>query len=409
MTDTIVLHFDDLKSDKVSWRPLGKKSSALAPKGSGSLQEAGEQIKGWRHLAIVSSNEFALTKVNIPSKNRQRLIQAIPFTLENDLTEEIDDLHFAYDSQSSDGTSVVVVSRERLSAWLDRLKLVELSPRGLYPGVLCLPFNPGNWSIYLGKDQSLVRTAINLGFNADSDNLSVLLKKALDEASVPPEQFELFIEPGLNENDALALFDDLDIPYHRVLSDTHDKQLFSENLHEKQVVNVLQGDFKQIDNKTLQWRKWLPAAVVFTLFMTLSIVSTFINYSEYKQQSASLSQEIKKVFRDAFPEIKRIVDPKVQMEQQLGLLKKDGKIGHAAFLSLMEYPAAALKQTDGNNIESISYRDGQLDLKLILKDLQSLDAIKKDIESQNYSVEIKSANANGNQITSHLRIRHGGV
>ncbi len=409
MTDTIVLNFDEFKSDEVSWQPLGKRPSAQAPKGTGSLAEAAEQIKGWPHLATISSNEILLTQVNIPARNRQRLMQAIPFTLENDLTEEIDKLHFSHDSKSSDETSVAVVSRERLSAWLERLNQVGLMPRGLFPGVVCLPFIPDNWSVYLGKDLSLVRTDTNSGFTADSDNLSTLLKKALAELSAPPMRLDIFVDPELNDDHAISIFDDLDIPYHVATSDRYATELISENLDEKHAINILQGSYKQIDKHSLQWKKWLPAAVIFAFFIGLSIVGTFLNYAEYKQQSASLSRQINQVFRDTFPEIKRIVDPKVQMEQQLGILKKDKKVGHAAFFSLMEYPATTLSQTDGNNIESISYRDGQLDLKLILKDLQSLDAIKKDIESHNLSVEIKSANANGNQITSHLRIRRGGV
>ncbi|MEN8178070.1 MAG: type II secretion system protein GspL [Pseudomonadota bacterium] len=409
MTDTIVLHFNDLQSDQVSWQPLGKKPSSLAPKGKGSLEEAAEQIKGWRHLAVISSNELFLTKVNIPSKNRQRLIQAIPFTLENNLTEEIDELHFAHDTKSSNGTSVAVVSRRRLSSWLERLNQQELRPRGLFPAVLCLPLTPGNWSVYLGNDLSLVRTDTNSGFAADSDNLSVLLTQALSEVSASPKQLDLFIDPDLSEDDVVSLIEELNIPYHVTTSKTNTTDIFSENLDEKHTINLLQGDYKQIDNKSLKWRRWLPAAVLFAFFIGLSIVSTFLDYSEYRQQSIALSEETKQVFRDAFPEIKRIVDPKVQMEQQLSLLKKTGKVGHADFLTLMAHPAATIKEAKGNSIESISYRDGQLDLKMTLKDLQSLDDIKKQIESQNFLVEIRSANANGNQITSHLRIKRGGV
>lgn len=409
MTDNIVLQFDDLKSDKVSWRPLGKRPSPQAPRGTGNLEQAAEQLKGWRLLAIVSSSEIQLTKVDIPSKNQQRLIQAIPFTLENDLTEEIDELHFAHDPKSSNGTCVAIVSRARLSAWLERLKQLELQPLGLFPGILCLPLIPDNWSVYLGKDLSLVRTDANFGFTVDTVNLTVLLSKALTEAAVQPKQLDVFIDTNTHEDHAISLLKDLYLPYNLIPLDGDKTELLAEHLDEKHSLNILQGEYKQLDNKSLQWRRWLPAAALFSFFIGLSIVSTFLDYANYKQQSILLSAEINKVFREAFPEIKRIVDPKVQMEQQLNLLKKGGAIGDADFLSLMAHPAATLKQAGDNSIQSISYRDGQLDLKLTLKDLQVLDDIKKAIESQKLSVEIRSANASGNQITSHLRIKRGGA
>jgi len=319
MTDTIVLHFDQLNSDEVSWRPLGKRPSSQAPTGAGSLAQAAEQIKGWPHLAVISSNEILLTQVSIPAKNQQRLIQAIPFSLENDLTEEIDDLHFSHYSESSRETSVAVVSRERLSAWLERLNQAGLSPRGLYQGVLCLPITTGNWSIFLGKGLSLVRTDTNSGFSIDSANLSLLLTKALNESSVLPKQLDIYVDPDIEQNDAISLFQELSIPFHIATTESDAAELFSENLDERHTINLLQGSYKQMDKHTLEWKKWLPAAVVFVFFIALSMVSAFLDHADYKQQSLALSQQINKVFREAFPEIKRIVDPKVQMEQQFGL------------------------------------------------------------------------------------------
>ena len=90
MADTIVVHLHDSQMSQVSWLQLGKNPPAQSPRGTGTLEEAAEQIRGWRLLVIAPACESLLTKVSIPSKNRQRLLQAIPYALENDLTEEID-------------------------------------------------------------------------------------------------------------------------------------------------------------------------------------------------------------------------------------------------------------------------------------------------------------------------------
>ena len=409
MADTIVLQFNDLKTNRLSWRPLDKRQVPTAPNGEGGLEQASRELKGWRLLAIIPSSEFFLTKVEIPAKNRQRLIQAIPFTLENDLTEEIDQLHFAHDAKASNSVPIVVVSRERLSAWLERLKAHDLNPLGLYPGTLCLPFTPGNWSIFLGKDLSLVRSEVNFGFTADTSSLPTLLHQALTEASAKPEHFDLFLENGVTEEQTLSLLEDLEIPLRVSPYEGDLTTLLADNLDEKHTLNILQGDYKQIDKKSLKWRRWLPAAGLFFAFMGVHLITTLLDYAKYEQQGRALSAEINQTFRQAFPEIKRIVDPKIQMQQQLNLLETGGQENQGDFLSLLAQPADIIQQSGENHIESISYRDGQLDLKLILKDLQSLDAMKKKIESQNLLVEIRSANASGSQITSHLRIRQGGT
>ncbi len=107
----------------------------------------------------------------------------------------------------------------------------------------------------------------------------------------------------------------------------------AENLDEKHTLNLLQGEYQQIDRKAVQWRRWVPAAVVFTLLIGINIISSAIDYVRYKEQSYALNREIQRVFREAFPETKRIVDPKVQMEQQLRLLKGTNKSGQTDFLS----------------------------------------------------------------------------
>jgi general secretion pathway protein L len=409
MADTIVLQFDDLKTNRLSWRPLDKRQVPTAPNGEGGLEQASRELKGWRLLAVIPSSEFFLTKVEIPSKNRQRLIQAIPFTLENDLTEEIDQLHFAHDPKASGRIPIAVVSRERLSAWLERLKSYDLNPLGLYPGTLCLPLNPGNWSIYIERELSLVRNEVNFGFTTDTTSLPILLNQALTEASAKPAQIDLFLEKGMTEEQTFNLLEGLDIPLRVSAYEGDLTTLLADNLDEKHALNILQGDYKQIDKKSLKWRRWLPAAGLFFAFMGVNLITTLLDYAKYEQQGRALSVKINQVFRQAFPEIKRIVDPKVQMQQQLNQLKAGGQENQGDFLSLLAQPAGIIQQSGENHIESISYRDGQLDLKLILKDLQSLDAMKKKIESQNLLVEIRSANATGSQITSHLRIKQGGA
>lgn len=409
MAETIVIRLHDSGPDQVSWYPLGKHPSPLAPRGEGTLTQAAEMTRGWRLLAIAPSSDLLLTKVNIPSNNRQRLIQAIPFTLENDLTEEIEQLHFALNLKTSqDGAGVAVISRVRLETWLESFHSLQLTPFGLYPDFLCLPFTDTHWSIYLENNLALVRTGQTSGFSAELENLSLFLKMAIVSAATPPEQFDLFLSPKLDREQYPALIsDEIEISRKEIPFPGDLTRLLVENLDERETLNLLQGDYAQVDKSTVQWRRWLPAAMLFVFLAGLNVVSSTFDNNQYKRQNEQLSQEIRQVFRETFPELKRIVDPRVQMEQQLKLLRKGTHGGQAEFLSLMNSSAVNIAKIPGNLLQSINFRDNQLDLKLTLKDLQSLETIKKAIEAEGLAVEIKSANASGSQVTSHLRIRRG--
>ena len=206
MADTLVLHIHDSQISQVSWLPLGKTPSPQSPRGTGTLEEAAEKIRGWRLLVIAPACEVLLTRVSIPAKNRQRLLQAIPYALENDLTEEIELLHFAIDRHTdNDSTSVAVISRQRLDAWLERFHALDLQPLAIYPELLCLPMRPGRWCVNLRPHFGQLRTGPSQGFCADMCNFLPLLKMSLGQTKNPPEGLDLYIPTSMEREFSSAL------------------------------------------------------------------------------------------------------------------------------------------------------------------------------------------------------------
>ncbi len=408
MAGTLVIRLLDSEANQVSWHPLGAKSPESGPIGSGTLKEAAEQAAGWRVVVLVPSVELLLTTVDIPTKNRQRLRQAVPFTLENDLAEELDELHFAIHTSSPDGkTLVAVIAKQLLDDWLNAFHQVGIAPLAMYPDLLALPRKPNCWTLYLDDERVLVRTGDNTGFAADPVNFAELLRLSIDQTEGdPPERLEVIQAPSLSSAPYFDLaLGNLNYEITHVDYSGDFRQLLSDNLIEQQTLNLLQGDYRQVDKQAQKWQHWLPAAILFGVFLGLSIVSSSLDHYRLKGENAALSQRITQTFRDAFPGIKRIVDPRVQMEQKLRKLRKDQKQQGDTFIDLFSVPAAEIMKIPGSRLNNISYREGQLDLQLTTRELPALEKLKKQIEAQNLSVEIRSANAKGNEVSSHLRVR----
>jgi MoxR-like ATPase len=223
---------------------------------------------------------------------------------------------------------------------------------------------------------------------------------------VTPDDVKAAALPVLRHR--IRLSTDLEIENTPLQSRTELIELLANNLKLKQQINLLQGEYKKVDKLTLQWKRWLPAAILAAVAIALTLALNVADYYSYQRQSAELDTQIRQVFKQAFPNIKRIVDPKVQMEQQLKVMRGGSKGGAAQFASLF-VPAASVIQTSPNTkLENISFRDGHLDLQLTIKELQALEKLKKSIEEKALKVEIRTANASGNQVTSHLRISGGG-
>jgi general secretion pathway protein L len=403
MAERLVIQCHDSECSKVSWLILGGPNPQQA---EGSLVEASELAKGRRTLVFIPAAELLITEVRIPTKNRQRLLQAAPFSLENELTEDLSQLHFAIGNTTSDNTTpVLVIARQRLEHWLETLETAGIETLAIYADLLSLPFSNEAWSLYQDSQILNIRTAQGRGFSADAVNGEAVLRLALDQSELPPERIDLYQSPDCTDPiDLSQLGDEYEINTKRLATHGELTALLSDNLQEKQQINLLQGEYQRIDKLTLQWKRWLPAAVLAGVFITLSLLISIQEHRHYQRQSVALDKQIKATFQQAFPEVKRIVDPKAQMEQKLKSLRGGKNGSFMQFTTLFVPAASVIKSSPNTTLENISFRDGKLDLQLIIKELQALESLKQAIEAKKLAVEIRSANATGNQVTSHLRI-----
>ncbi len=403
MAETLVIRCHDLAGSQVEWLIKGGLQILT---GSGTLAEASDLARGRRVLVLFPASEALITQVTIPTKNRQRLLQAIPYALETELTQDVEQLHFAIGASDADNvTPVIVISRVRIEKWLSSLESQGIEPLGLYLDLLCLPHDGDEWSLLQEKELVQILSGPNRGFCADRENAAELLEIALQQAADDaPHKLRIyqFDETGLTlpegvETESVVL----ENPEELI-------NLLAGELQEKQQINLLQGDYKRVDKFTLQWRRWLPAAILAVVALLFSLTLNIFDYVHYQQKSQELDQQIHQVFKQAFPSIKRVVDPKVQMEQQLKAMRGGASGSAAQFAALFTPAAAIIKNSPDTRLENVSFRDGQLDLQLTIKELQALEKLKQTIEQKDLSVEIRTANASGNQVTSHLRISEAG-
>ncbi len=404
MAERLIVQCHDSDCSKVSWLLKGAVNPQPA---EGSLAEAAKLSKGRRTLVFIPASELLITEIRIPTRNRQRLIQAIPFSLENELTEDVDLLHFAAGNTDSENvTPVIVIARRSLDHWLERLEAAGIEPIGIYADLLSLPFESGGWTLYQDDRILDVRTDQERGFCVDTVNANATLKLALQQNSEhAPKKITLYLSPDATDPiDLNSLDGDYEVDARQFDSDTELTSLLADNLVEKQQINLLQGDYLRVDKMTLQWKRWLPAAVLAAVFIAFSLLLSVMEYRQYESQNITLDKQIRETFQQAFPEVKRVVDPKVQMEQKLKALRGGESGNNMQFASLFVPAASVIKGSPNTTLESINFRDGQLDLQLVIKELQALENLKQSIEAKQLAVEIRSANATGNQVTSHIRI-----
>ena len=118
MVHTLFLRIDPTASE-ASWQ-LAEHGRLLGPQGQGTLAEAQRAARGAHVVVMVPAEELFLNYVALPGKNRQKLRKAIPYAVEDQLVDDIEDLHFALSNQTQHGRYLVAAVEDRMMQFWDK-------------------------------------------------------------------------------------------------------------------------------------------------------------------------------------------------------------------------------------------------------------------------------------------------
>lgn len=404
MRDIILVKLNEELEGQASWLRLGDSIQEPVIE-FGPLEEVANAIGGARIIGLVPSSAVLLTFARVPVSNKQRILKAIPYALEEDLASDVDNLHFAIGDPTDDGkVPVAVVDRELMTAWLDQFRNAGLSIDLLIPDVFITPHSPDQWSLVLDGKTAVMRTGDQTGAAFDSDNLnfilSLFLKKNAEEL---PESIEFWADESVAETTPLETND---VELH-----THNNRqgllglVSKENLDTSKAINLLQGAFSRREQVGKYLRPWRVAAGLVAVWFVMALTSAIIESNRLEAEYEKLKAEAETIYKQAFPEAKRVVKPKAQMQQKLAELRSGGGETEGSFLTLMADAGQVFRTTAGLVLRSVRYKSGVLDVDLELPNLQTLDQLKQSLAgTKNLQVEIQSAASRNNKVQGRLQI-----
>lgn len=370
----------------------------------GGPEEAAQACAGRHVTLLVPGESVLLTQATVPARNRQRMMQALPYLLEERLAQDVDLMLFAAGPRQRDGTvEVGVIERAWLERELETLREAGIEPEHALPDVLALPLEPDAWTVLEDGGMALVRTGPRSGFAIDISALVPVLGAALAEAgeSRPGRLLLHTAEPSALEPGELETLGPVVVATPAAGAPI---EFLAAHASREETIELLQGDFSRRERFGRMFRPWLPVAVTLGILLAVHTALLVWDYVRLDRQSAALRAEVTQTFTDAFPG-QRVVDPRVQMERALQSLRRGGGDG-GGFLDVLAAAAPALQATEGAVLQRLAWRDGQLDVALGIGDVQALDDLVRRIQSAGgVSVDIQSASAANGRVEARLQLR----
>ena len=169
--------------------------------------------------------------------------------------------------------------------------------------------------------------------------------------------------------------------------------------------NLLQGVYKKKKDWSQAGKTWLPATVLFFVWLVVQGGLFFFDYIGLSKKNQQLNTEITKIYKNTFPKSRRIIDAKAQMQQKLASLKKRKGQSGRSFSEMLSNSASIFSRTKGLVIKSLRYYDGRINLEIKISSLQALDKLKEQLNKEKgYQVEIQNASSGKDMVTARLQI-----
>lgn len=406
MADTSILRLAEDPAGIVSWvnvpaaPPAADATAPAIDVQQGSLADAATPLSGRRVIVLVPATHLLLTSALLPTRNRQRVVAAVPNVLEEQLASDIDHQHFALGRYDASGRlAVAVVAKAAMDEWLARLAAAGIRPAMLAPDVLALPHEPNTWTVCRLERHALVRTGAQSGFGCDSDNLAALLRAALDEAGeARPARVIALQDVDVSAAEAAG------IEVRRIGDSV--MEAFARGCDESQLIDLLQGAYSRREQIGKLWRPWRLTAALAGVWLVLHVAVTITDYVRLSREDSRLREQIAQLYRDTFPDA-RAIDVSLmerEMTRRAAELRSGGDGG--GLLSLLNGLGQPLAATGGLELQRMSFSDGQIELALTIKDLQGLDRLKQQLAAQpGLDVQIQSASARDNLVEARLQIK----
>ena len=419
MAEFLVIRLGADENAPASWIAVDDAGTRRTPPVTGPLDEAVKDVGGREIIVLVPASETSTLTCDLPARGA-RLRAALPFALEEQVADEIENLHFAAGARRPGGNlPVVVVAHDTMGRWLGRLREAGIKPARMIPEDHGLAFVPNTLSLLVADDQVIFNDGADLEFVMQGVTpVDVLVAAGIldDEGRTEGAQegsthLLVYCEPTDEQRfteDWNRLRQHLDSVDINLLPDGVLPRL-AVTAASGNGVNLLQGPYGESTDVGALFRPWRYAAMLLVAVGVLGITGKAIDYFRLTSEEAMLKEQFTAEYRKVRPDDTReVMDP---LGTVTSIRRSFGRPGSApaVFLPSLQQLAMAVQENKDAEILAISYRAGVIDVRLTAPDVATLDRIQKSVsQSSRFTASIQSTDRVGEQVNSRIQIREVG-
>jgi general secretion pathway protein L len=388
-----------LIGDRLAWYPPGASDQPLWLDNDIAREKLLSTLSQRRMnlcFAVPGADARLLT-LPLTAAEKKHITKSLPFMLEEQVAEDVEDLHFAHTPLGKDELAVALCTATKMAQWQEQLAAFPGVTQWL-PEPLLLPWHEGEWCLVLEEDQAIVRLGQCVGFALERDMLEQVLLAHSGETQVPKS---IIVYGSDQSSDTALLPAQLQELVQWRNGDLCAALMLSEG--DSLNLNLLMGAYAPRLPFERWWRQWRAVAAVFAVAFGLQLASSYADYRNLSAENIALRTAVQDSYRTAFPK-GAVVDAEKQLRRQLDALGGTGQA--SGFVSLMEQVGSVVSELPGTSIATINYNEkgDEMRLNVIAADFEGVERLRSRINEVGLEAIMESSSAQGEKVRARLRV-----
>lgn len=366
-----------MKTDPLlTHEPAIESAPYITLKGQLETSESSDAAKNT--FVWVPTEQVTFLSLFVPGKKASEWQNALPYAAEEYLSQPIETLFISVlDREASGMTHIAVVEKNKMTLWLDELKVHHLAEAQLIPDCFKVPAatNSEVWTQYSDPvlQKHLIRTSQYAGVAGQEDWAQQYCELA--ERSRP--------------NLEISTLSDLpEVPLPEVTR-----------------LGLRQGAFSSQSQSPSYLKIWRwPISVGLAILLVLW-ANLFLQTYQTQQQADEYKQKTVALFKQLFPDVKRVINVRAQTKTRLMQVEK-AKSGASIsrLLQQIDPLLSPLVAEQKVSIQRLSWQPPQLTLYLSAPQSQTLQTLADQLNRQT-NAQLKLTKISPKQVEGTVNVR----
>lgn len=351
-------------------------------------------------VGIIPGEWVTAHKVDLPAKTRKQFNQALPYALEESISEDVSNIHFVCPEwKAGETVTVLSVAKKKMLEWQALATKYQLPVDQLLPDHALVPFHEA-------ADCSIAVT------QTGTDGAPLLANRRDGMAmNLDPEFLDIWLM-DLPMSSTIAINDE---PLTETLIQRHPDRDFrfwgfghrlAHWLEYPVAANMdLWGDrFRPRVSRFTAKALLIPAMLAIAALL-LPMCYDVYRYVSLKSEITALDTKSLEVLRDSFPDVQGITGGEARTFMERAIQGEQLRLNERGFTQMFTEVARILKRQNVS-LSEVSYRDKTLTITCNLSDFSQVDALNSQF-NRNHSLiaSLEGSSANDGQVNAVYQIK----